>query len=213
MISKFDERVECAINNIWIKSEVSLVEESLQMLRDAANMGDGDAYYFLGRCYVGEQFVSPKLGLPIDVKFAHECFDMSVLFESSVGMFGTMHIDDFEPKLCRSKREIWNDVAKMAYSGNIFCKYLLGNAYYYGYVADFKGGEVSQYDWNAGALVLYEECVEAGLGIALHNLLNLLYFRRNGERKHKKEAAKYIKIGANMDIEEYIKNLNKISTL
>jgi hypothetical protein len=49
-----------------------------------------------------------------------------------------------------------------------------------------------------------------------------LYFHRNGEKKHAKEAAKYIQIGADMGIEEYKKaryehlafsNLSKLSTL
>jgi hypothetical protein len=203
MNAKFDERVETAINNIWFKMDISALDKSLQMLRDAANMGDGDAYYFLGRCYLGSAFVDPSLNLPLDIKFAHECFDMSILFESSVGMFGTMHIDGYTPHISIPKRKIWNDVARRAYSGNVFCKFLLANAYYYGYIAEFKGGEVSQYEWNAGALNLYEECVDAGLGIAIPNLVDLLISGKNGERLQLKTAEKYVRLGADMGIGMY----------
>jgi hypothetical protein len=209
MVSKFDDRVETAIDNIWFKVDASLVEESLRLLREAANMGDGDAYYFLGRCYMGDRFVNPSLNLPLDTKFAYECFDMSIGLESAVGMFGTILMDDFTPSNGNSfapylsKREVWNEVAKKAYSGNVFCKFLIANAYYYGYIADFKECPINQYEWDAAALKLYEECIEAGLGLAIPNVVELLSSGRNGESTQAQKAKEYIKLGADMGIGVY----------
>jgi hypothetical protein len=207
MVSKFDDRIEYAIKNIWYKADAALINDSLQCLRDAANEGDGDAYYFLGRCYLGDSYVNPSLKLPLDVKFAHECFDMSLNFESAVGMFGAMYVEGYTPTCgsCvhspyNSKREIWNEVAKKAYSGNVFCKYLLANAYYYGYITDFKGESASQYEWDAGALQLYEECADAGLSIAIPNLVSLLTLGRNGEPIQQKVAEQYLQQGADLGV-------------
>jgi hypothetical protein len=217
MVSRFDERVEYAVNNIWFKADVSLVDESLKKLREAANQGDGDAYYFLGRCYMGKSYVNPSLNLPLDVKFAYECFNMSLIFESAIGMFGTMHIEGFEPSCggfvqppYHSKLEIWNTVAKMSHSGNIFCKFLIASAYYYGYIADFTDIKVKgkaldnlRYKWDASAIKLYEECAVAGLGIAIPNLVELLSSGRKGEPIQLKKAEKYIRLGADMGIGSY----------
>jgi tetratricopeptide (TPR) repeat protein len=139
---------------------------------------------------------------------------MSLSLESAVGMFDIMHIEGYpapaggfvQPPY-KSKREIWNEVAKKAYSGNVFCKFLLANAYYYGYISDFKGGEQAQYEWDAGALVLYEECARAGLSIAIPNLVNLLTSGRNGEPIQLKRAEKYIQLGADLGIGYYERQL------
>lgn len=97
MTALFDERVETAIQLVWFDRNPSRREEALSMLRAAANLGDGDAYYFLGRCYLGKSYVDPVVGLPVDTSFAFECFRTSLILESAIGMFGAMHQEGFEP--------------------------------------------------------------------------------------------------------------------
>lgn len=97
MTALFDERVETAIQLLWFDRNPSQREEALSMLRAAANLGDGDAYYFLGRCYLGKSYVDPVVGLPVDTSFAFECFRTSLTLESAIGMFGAMHQEGFEP--------------------------------------------------------------------------------------------------------------------
>ena len=221
MQSFFDERVEFAIQNIWINPHSGKREESLAALREAANTGDGDAYYFLGRCYLGKSFTDPVLDLPEDRKFAFECFNMSLAFESAVGMFATMHIEGFEPLQgtfihppYTSKREIWDKVYGMAMAGEIFCQFLVANAFFYCDVADFlditpenAGGEEKYLrrvrEWAAAAVGLYEGCVEKGLGIAIPNLIEILSSGKNGVPIMKKRADKYKQIGADMGIGAY----------
>lgn len=217
----FDERVEFAINHIWINPHSGKREEALAQLRDAANLGDGDAFYFLGRCYLGRSFADPVLGLPDDVKFAFECFDKSLELESAVGMFATMHIENYMPSMgtfihppYKSKREIWDKVYGMAMDGEIFCRFLVANAYYYCNAADFLGitperaGGDEAYrvivrEWAASAVELYEDCVSKGLGIAIPNLIDILSSGKNGVPIMKKRADNYKKIGADMGIGAY----------
>ncbi len=216
----FDKRVETAIQILWFDRDPARREEVLSLLRQAANMGDGDAYYFLGRCYLGKSYVDPVVELPIDTNFAFECFRTSLTLESAVGMLGAMFHDGFEPPdntfvhpPYHSKREIWDVVSDMAAQGQIFCKYLIANAYYYSTVGDFlditptnignKKYERCQYEWTASAMRLYEECVAAGLGIALPNLVDILRTGRHGAPVQRQRALNYIHIGADLGIGAY----------
>ena len=221
MRSFFDERVEFAIKHIWIDTHSGKLQEALASLREAANMGDGDAYYFLGRCYLGRSFADPVLGLPDDQKFAFECFDKSLEFESAVGMFATMHIENYEPSQgtfihppYKTKREIWDKVYGMAMDGETFCQFLVANAFYYCDVADFLditpeslGGDDAYlhriHEWAATAVELYEGCVEKGLGIAIPNLIDILSSGKHGIPIMKKRADNYKRIGADMGIGAY----------
>lgn len=220
MTALFDERVEQAIQILWFDRNPDRREEALALLRAAANIGDGDAYYFLGRCYLGKSYVDPALELPEDKAFAFECFNQSLIFESAVGMFGTMNQDGYRPPdgtfihpPYHSKRELWDAVAQKAGQGQIFCKFLIANAYYYGTTGDFlditpknvgrKKYERFQYEWTAAAVKLYEECVAAGLGIAIPNLVDILRTGKNGAPVQQQKSRHYIHTGADMGIGVY----------
>ncbi|MCX4299060.1 MAG: hypothetical protein OSJ73_18875 [Lachnospiraceae bacterium] len=220
MTALFDERVNNAVEIIWFERNPARREEALSMLRSAANMGDGDAYYFLGRCYLGKSYVDPVMELPFDQQFAFECFRTSLTLESAIGMFGAMHQDGFEPPgntfihpPYHTKKELWDIIYEKAEQGHIFCKYLIANAYYYGTVSDFldltpeqigtKKYERLQYEWTAIAMRLYEVCVAAGLGIAIPNLVDIFRTGRHGAPVQNQRAKTYIHKGAEMGIGDY----------
>lgn len=213
MAALFDERVEKAIQLIWFDTHSGRREEALAMLRDAANMGDGDAYYFLGRCYLGRSYVDPAVEMPEDKKFAYECFDMSLAFESAVGIFGTLHLEGYPHPSCADKKKIWDNISQKADDGQLFCKFLIANEYYYGTAGDFldispesvgtKRYERLLYEWIAAAVRLYEECVAGGLGIAIPNLVDILRNGKNGAPVQRQKAENYIQTGADMRIGAY----------
>lgn len=220
MAALFDERVEQAIQIIWFDRDPDRREQALALLRGAANLGDGDAFYFLGRCYLGKSYVDPVMEMPVDTPFAFECFHQSLIFESAVGMFGTMYQEGYQPPdgtsvhlPYHSKKEIWNAVSQMAEQGQVFCKFMIANAYYYCTAADFLGitpegvgtkrYERLQYEWTATAVRLYEECLARGLGIALPNLVDILRTGRHGAPVQRQRAKNYIHIGADMGIGAY----------
>lgn len=215
MSALFDERIEQAIQNIWFDIRPEKREESLALLRDAANMGDGDAFYFLGLCYMGTGYVDPAAGLPEDRKFAFECFNMSLGLESAVGMFGAMQAEGYEPPRdtfvhppYHSKQELWDVVSGKADKGQVFCKFLTANAYRSCQAAGFLGITPQdstkyrrlQYEWTATATSLYKECVMDGLGIAVPVLIDILTSGRHGAPIQRKTAEKYRRIGAAMGV-------------
>lgn len=220
MTALFDERVEQAIQIIWFDRNPDRREEALALLRAAANIGDGDAYYFLGRCYLGKSYVDPVLEMPEDTAFAFECFNQSLIFESAIGMFGAINHEGYRPPNgtfvhppYHSKKEIWDAVSQKAEQGQIFCKFMIANAYYYSTAADFlditpksagrKKYERYQYEWTAAAVKLYEECVAAGLGIAVPNLVDILRTGKNGAPVQQQKSRHYIHVGADMGIGVY----------
>lgn len=211
----FDRPVEEAIHHIWFRADPQKREDSLAMLRGAANMGDGDAYYFLGQCYMGKGYVDPAVGLPDDRRFAFECFDTSLSLESAVGMFGTMFVKGYEPPRgtfvhppYHSKKELWDAVSEKAAKGHAFCKYLIANAYWSCKAADFldipttDSGQYERirYEWMAAAAGLYKECAIDGLGIAVPVLIDLLTSGRYGAPIQRRTAEKFRRIGAAMGV-------------
>ncbi|MCI8901877.1 MAG: sel1 repeat family protein [Lachnospiraceae bacterium] len=220
MAALFDERVEQAIQIIWFDRDAQRREEALALLRGAANLGDGDAFYFLGRCYLGKSYVDPVMEMPVDKKLAFECFHAGFSLESAICMFGTMHQEGYTPPggtyvhpPYHSKREIWDAVFQKAEQGHVFCKYMIANAYYYCTAAEFlnitpqrvgsKRYERLQYEWIAAAVKLYEECATRGLGIAIPNLVDILRTGRHGAPIQQQKAKNYIHIGAQMGIGAY----------
>ena len=210
MAALFVEGVETAIQILWFDIHSGRAKEALAMLREAANMGDGDAFYFLGCCYMGKNYIDPAVGIDEDKTFAYECFHMSLSLESAVGMFGTMYIADYIPLQgtfvhppYHSLMELWNAVAQKAYNGHVYCKFLLAHAYFYCKAADFFDMVPNNkllYEWAAEAARLYRECILDGLGIALPSLITILTSGKFGAPVQQKMAAHYIAIGADMQI-------------
>lgn len=187
----FDNRVEYAIDIIWFNSGSGNGEEALRGLQEAAGEGDGDACYFLARCYSGPRFVDPCFGFARDEAAAREWYNKSIELGSAVGMLGAMRVDGFKPQCgdfvhapYASKREVWNRVMEMAQSGQLFCRYMIANAYYYGDAVELAGLRLSgQADACAllrKAAQIYEEVLEAGMILCVGNLIDILTSGKQG---------------------------------
>lgn len=181
----FDSRVEYAINNIWVNPRSGNGEEALRRLREAAEEGDGDACYFLARCYSGPHYVDPCFGFESNDETAGEWYNKSIELGSAVGMMGAMRVGGFKPRCgdfvyspYQTKREVWDRVMEMARGGQIFCRYMIANAYYYGDAVELAGLKVNgQADVCAllrKAVQIYEELMEAGMTLCIGNLLDIL---------------------------------------
>lgn len=209
----FDDRVDYAINNIWINPWSGNGEKALQLLTEAANEEDGDACFFLARCYFGPSFVNPIFGFPEDDELGYEWLNKGLEYGSPVAMFGAMRVGGFEPKNgtfvyppFSSLREIWDKVEEMAYSGEVFCQYMIANAYYYGdciKIFSIPDSEVSLsmvQDWMYKAIELYEKCIANGLGLGIQNLINIITSGDYGIPVNEKRASELRRIGADMKI-------------
>lgn len=86
MAHSFDPRVAYAIDNLWLHIHSGRAAEAKKKLEEAAAGRDGDACYFLGRCYAGRGFISPEHGLPEDNALAEKYFNLSIEYGSAVGI-------------------------------------------------------------------------------------------------------------------------------
>lgn len=135
----FDHRVSQAIDIIYVKKEFKRGQEALDLLKEAADAGDGDACFFLGRCYAGPEFADSRFNFEKNYELTQEYFNQSIEKGSAVGMFASRRFGEFFPRCgsfihppYNSNREIWDAVANLALEGELFCELLIANACYYG---------------------------------------------------------------------------------
>lgn len=93
----FDNRVEYAIQNIWVNPRSGNGKQAFQGLQEAAQENNGDACYFLARCYSGPCYVDPGHGFESDDDKAEEWYNKSIELGSAVGMMGAMRVGASNP--------------------------------------------------------------------------------------------------------------------
>jgi len=216
MAKKLDERVEYAIDNLWVHIATGDGALAKAKLEEAAAEGDADANYFLGRCYLGESFVNPKFGFEENEELGMEYFNRSIEGGSAIGMFAGMRLAGFTPRTgsyvnppYNSLKEIWDEVNAMAEGGEVFCQYLIANAYYFGDVIKFMGRSKENVKvedvrvWMNLAINMFEKCIAQGMGMGIGNLINIYTSGDYGLPVRQERASQLRKIGADMGMGTY----------
>lgn len=207
----FDTRVEEAIRQLWIDPWDGDGETAKSLLEEAAKEGDADAYFFLGRCYLGPAFVLPRFGFEENEELGKEYFNKSIELGSAIGMFGTRRLAGFQPRCgsyvqppYHSLKEVWDAVYSLANEGEIFCQYMLANAYYYGDCIEMMGIPEEQVDigmvqsFQRKAIELYEKTIEKRFAFSIGNLIDILSSGDYGMEKNPKRVQELIEIGARL---------------
>ena len=214
MSEVFDDRVEYAIQNIWVNFRSGNGEQAMRGLQEAAQEGNGDACYFLARCYSGPCYVDPGFGFESDDDKAEEWYNKSIELGSAVGMMGAMRVGGFKPRCgsfvhepYTSKREIWDKVVELARGGQIFCKYMVANAYYYGDAVELAGlkinGAQDVCSLQRKAIQIYEEILAQGMAMGLGNLIDILTSGDYGMPVDKERARRLEERGAELGVGVY----------
>lgn len=221
MAHTFDKRVAYAIGNLWLHIHSGKGFEAKEKLEEAVKDGDGDACYFLGRCYAGRGFISPEHGLPEDNTLAEKYFDLSIERGSAIGMFGSLRLGGYKPKSgshvhapYHTLKEVWDEVNEMAAAGELFCEMMIANAYYYGDAAKFldKNSKTVpniedfvklEYEWANKAIAMYENCIAHGLYMVIGNLIDLYTSGDAGIPKQPEKGLELRHLGARMGIGFY----------
>ena len=207
MSACFDERVDYAVNQLWVKRDKAEGEKAKQMLEQAAAEGNADAYYFLGRCYLGECFVDPVFGFEENEYKGNEFFRKSIELGSAVGMFASMRLAGFIPPggifvhpPYQSLREIWNEVERYANAGQPFCQLLIGNAYFWGDVVEFlqvpKVNDEVIRGFMHEAMRYYDMSIANGNYSVISNYLNIVTSGDYNMPKNHRKEMELIDLGA-----------------
>ncbi|MGN0427602.1 MAG: tetratricopeptide repeat protein [Agathobacter sp.] len=223
----FDVKVEEAIKIIWTDMDLEKSRQAFETLKAAADAGDGDACYFTARCYAGRYFVNPAFMFEESDDIAEEYLNKSIESGSAVGMFGGRRFGGFKPRAgsfvqppFHSDKEIWDAVANLAAQGQVFCKLLIANAYYYGDPIDFWGIDLNamnadQYeamrrDWCMKACQVYEECIQDGMMMGLGNYVDIVSSGDYGIPKDEVKKTQLFCYGAEKGLPDFEVRYGKI---
>lgn len=216
MSNILDERVEYAIQQIWLDPWNGDGAEAKKKLEEAVEDGNADACFFLARCYFGRCFVNPRFGFEENDEKGHELLEHSIELGSAIGMLGAKRVGGFQPRSGKyihapysSWKEVWETVNNYANQGQVFCQYLIGNAYYYGDCIEFLGVPADKINtatiqnFQNKAIQYLEDCVKKGLHLGIGNLIDIYTSGDYGMPVNKRRAKELEKIGADMGVGFY----------
>lgn len=217
---QFDERVVKAVEILWITQNKEQGNDAKELLKEAAREGNKEANYFLARCYAGPSYINKAFGFEEDDKMAHQYLEKSLELGSPIGMMGARRFGEFRPYKgtfiyppYNSNREVWDAVIEISKEETnaitMFCKYMLGNAYYYGDVVELSEYPKEELDEKAvvafmlEAVKYYEECLREGGGFVSGNLIQIF---ESGDYLPKDPARvlKYKEMAANLNVGKYM---------
>lgn len=210
---QLDSKIYKAVQILWIDRDLDKGGEAMRLFEESAAEGNADAYYFLARCYAGESYVDVGFGFPEDDAKAYAYLDKSIEQGSALGMFAARRFGGYKPKggtfvhePYHSSKEIWDEVCGIAESGELFTKYLVANAYYYGDVAkltevDFSNVTKQQLDaqfrkWAEIAMKMYDELIAKNMIMGIGNYIDIITCGDYGVPKDEKKARELRHIGA-----------------
>ncbi len=218
---KLDDRVERAVRILWLERAFDNGKEAFALLTQAVKEGDGDACYFLARCYAGSSFIDPGFHFPIEDDKVEEYLNQSIERGSALGMFAARRVAGFQPRCgsfvrepYHSSKEIWDEVCAIADSGELFTKYLVANAYYFGDVAqltemDFSRMTKIELDWQfrrwaEKAASMYDELIHENMIMGVPNYIDILTSGDYGVPKNEKKAQEIMQLAADKGDPFYI---------
>lgn len=213
-MKELDIKVQKAVQILWIDLAFERGQEAISLLEQAIEEGNSDAYYLLARCYMGPSFVNPGFGFPDDDDSKwEEYLNLSIEKGSALGMFAARRVGGYEPRCgsfiqepYHSSKEIWDEVCRMADAGELFTKYLVANAYYYGDVIKLAEIDMDKIpkdqiekqikEWQETAIRMYDELVAKGMIMGVGNYIDIITSGDYGIPKNENKAKELRKIAA-----------------
>ncbi len=132
----FSDKVEKALHDIYYDLAAGRGQEGFQLLQEACNEGDADAYCLLARCLYGDQYTWVGHNFPVDEREGDELMRRSVLLGSALGVLVSMRCGVMDDELKEtmpfaSLKEAFEIILDKAERGEPFCQMVIGNVYYW----------------------------------------------------------------------------------
>lgn len=142
----FIDDVELALKHIFYDMRLGTADgkKGMELLTAAADKGDGDAAYFLSRCYAGNQYAWGYHNFPEDDDMVTSLMRKSITLGSAVGVIGGLRTSGvMTPSVMKkipfeSLKEAWDIVYEKAQDGEPFCQYMIGNSYFWGDIGQIE---------------------------------------------------------------------------
>ena len=182
MNGKYSKEVARAIEMIWMSFDPEEMQKGYEMLEKAAENGDADAFCYLARCNMGEEYGWDGGGFATDEDKASQLLKRSILLGSASGVLCALRNDNLTPSVERdmpfgSLADAFAEISRQAECGDAFCNYMIANVYFWGdYMVinkdsadDFEDEESYQAWAYPIAAKFYERSFDAGLTAGFGN--------------------------------------------
>ncbi|MCI8417058.1 MAG: sel1 repeat family protein [Lachnospiraceae bacterium] len=184
----FNEVVDKAIADLYYCYDGDKAKKAADALFLAAKEGDGDACYFLSRCFSGNCYSWEYHPFEENEAAAYAMLCEGISLGSAAAVLGALRMDMLTPKLretmpFESIKEAWNVIYEKAEKGCQFCQYLIGNTYYFLDIIEIEDRKESEFasraawnDWQREemekSIPWFEKAFSGGMGLAGRNYCN-----------------------------------------
>ncbi len=184
----FSDVVDKAIEDLYYCYDSKRANAAADALFLAAKEGDGDAYYFLSRCFSGVCYSWDYHPFEENEAAAYAMLHQGISLGSAAAVLGALRMDMLTPELQEimpfgSIKEAWDVIYEKAKNGCLFCQYMIGNTYYFLdiiEIEDRKEGELASREaWDNWRREQMEQSIPwfkksflGGMGLAGRNYRN-----------------------------------------
>ena len=204
----FSDVVDKAIEDLYYCCDNEKAKAAADALLTAAKDGDGDACYFLSRCFSGTCYSWEYHPFEENEAAAYAMLHQSISLGSAAGVLGALRMDMLTPELREimpfdSIREAWEEILEKAERGCPFCQYMIGNTYYFLDVIEIENRKQSEFSnkeaWDAWmrqemeqSIPWFEKAFSGGMILAGRNYCH--YYQRGRGDLIPPEPAKAVEI-------------------
>ncbi len=152
----FSDVVDKAIEDLYYCCNNDKAKAAADALLLAAKEDDGDACYFLSRCFSGSCYSWEYHPFEENEAAAYAMLHQAISLGSAAAVLGALRMDMLTPELREimpfdSIKEAWDVIYEKAEKGCAFCQYMIGNTYYFLDIIEIEDHKESDFA-NKGAL-------------------------------------------------------------
>ena len=177
----YSKNVEKAIRYLWIDMDIKKKQNAIDLLREAANKGDGDALFLLSKCYMGEKEIFPGFDFEKDDALAKEYLQHALELGSVLAWFTERGIKGCDMSYASflkhyTPRELWEIVMERAEKGDCFAQVAMGDMFFCFRLKAFWDLPYPLLDnmfgnaWYMEAVKWYEKAVKRGFVKAIAHI-------------------------------------------
>lgn len=154
----FNDVVDKAIEDLYYCCDNDRAKAAADALLLAAKDGDGDACYFLSRCFSGSCYSWEYHPFTENEAAAYAMIHQAISLGSAAAVLGALRMDMLTPQLREimpfdSIEEAWEEIHEKAENGCPFCQYMIGNTYYFLDIIEIENRRESEFEsqkeWDA----------------------------------------------------------------
>ena len=146
----FNDVVDRAIEDLYYCCDNDKAKAAADALLLRAKDGDGDACYFLSRCFSGSCYSWEYHPFEENEAAAYAMLHQAVSLGSAAAVLGALRMDMLTPEMRKampfaSIQEAWEEILEKAENGCPFCQYMIGNTYYFLDIIEIENRKESEF--------------------------------------------------------------------